>query len=83
MRTRIAILLILALCSNGCIAAGAAVAAHRVKERREATRASTQATDTGAYSQYVSQMEQANSQRQKDGLKPQPILSYEEWQATQ
>jgi hypothetical protein len=83
MKTRIAMLLILALCSTGCIAAAAGVAALRASEsRQEAAKTSAKASDTAAYNQYISQMEQVNSQRQKNGLKPEPILSFEEWKST-
>jgi len=43
------------------------------------TMAAMHAKDHEAYSQYVEQTNQLNTEREKDHLAPVPILTYHEW----
>jgi hypothetical protein len=58
----------LCLCLYGCIAA-TAVAVYGVSRHRTHK----------SYSEYVEYMEKTNQERQKNGVEPLPILSFDEW----
>lgn len=67
--------------TQGCLMAAAIHAAGSSKE--EAATKDAEAKNMEAYNAYKTEMEKSNLDRQKAGLKPQPIQTFEEWKLSQ
>jgi hypothetical protein len=68
---------------SGCSAAALAYTGHKISEaQKESAAQHNEAMSEMAYSNYCYQMENLNLKREKEGLKPRPIMSKQEWLAT-
>jgi hypothetical protein len=77
---------IIALCllCQGCLPAAIAYTGYKVSEsREESAKTQARAADLATYAKYRTDMETINLQRQKAGLKPNPIMEQDEWRAFQ
>jgi hypothetical protein len=67
---------------SGCSAAALAYTGHKISEaQKESAAQHNEAMSEMAYSNYCYQMENLNLKREKEGLKPRPIMSKQEWLA--
>ncbi len=68
------------LITQGCLAAAVGYGAYTYgSSKNEATKKEAEAKNIQTYNTYKMDMEKLNLDRQKAGLKPQPIQTYEEW----
>jgi hypothetical protein len=66
--------------SNGCALGVAAYGIHKTNETAVTnTDTMNRAMTTQAYATYKSEAEKNNTEREKSGLKPQPVMSMQEW----
>jgi len=68
----------------GCLVAAVAYnASKRSQAQSESAEKAQSSTDLRTYDQYRADMERVNLDREKAGLKPNPIMSQEEWISAQ
>ena len=66
--------------SSGCLAAAVGYAGYAMsKSSNEAADKEAGARIMDSYSRYKTEMEKTNMEREKAGLKPQPVQSFAEW----
>jgi hypothetical protein len=69
----------LALC-QGCLPAAIGYAAYKMSDAKtDAAEKEQRSKDLATYANYRVEMEKVNLERQKAGLKPNPIMTQEEW----
>lgn len=74
------ILLAAILAAQGCVAAAIGYGAYAISSSKdEATQKEADSKNLQTYSSYQMDMERLNLDRQKSGLKPQPIMTFAEW----
>ena len=79
MKKIICLIMAMALC-QGCAAAAIMYGAHEIsKAKMESAEKQERSSDLATYTTYRVQMERVNLDREKAGLKPNPIMSQEEW----
>ncbi len=76
----IGLLLIGCTIVNGCAAAAIGYMGYKMSQARtESAEKAQRSMDLRTYAQYRVSMEQVNLSREKAGLKPNPIMSQEDW----
>jgi hypothetical protein len=72
--------LILLPAASGCMAAAIGYGAYAISSSKdEATQKEAEARHIQTYNTYKSDAEKLNLDRQKSGLKPQPVMTFAEW----
>ncbi len=80
------IVAVLVVCCGlqGCLAAAVGYVGYEVgKSRRAVAEKQERTADLANYEHYRIEMEKVNLEREKSKLKPNPIMTQLEWQATQ
>jgi hypothetical protein len=85
MRKLTALVIILAaLATSGCAAAAVGYMAYKLSESRtESAQKLQRSMDLRTYAQYRVAMERLNLDREKAGLKANPVMTQEDWIAAQ
>ncbi|MCX5888588.1 MAG: hypothetical protein NTY36_03955 [Deltaproteobacteria bacterium] len=72
--------LVALLASQGCLAAAVGYGAYAVSSSKdEATQKEAEARHIQTYNTYKADAEKLNFDREKSGLKPQPVMTFPEW----
>jgi hypothetical protein len=81
LRQLLSILLMAALlATQGCVAAAIGYGAYAISSSKDdATQKEAEARHVQTYNTYKSDAEKLNLDRQKSGLKPQPVMTFSEW----
>lgn len=81
---KIIALLICVAMTQGCAAAAVGYMAYKLHDAKvESAEKAQRSSDLRTYAQYRVDMERVNLDREKVGLKPNPIMTQEEWISTQ
>ncbi len=80
MKKAIALILLACLLLSGCAAAAVGYLGYKMSEAQTAAAEKRErSADLATYANYRVQMERVNLDREKAGLKPNPIMAQEEW----
>lgn len=81
---KLILLLVTMFSLQGCVPAAIIYGAHKLSEAKvESAEKIQRSTDLKTYTNYRVSMEKINLEREKAGLKPNPIMSQEEWISAQ
>lgn len=73
-------LLVLLPSAQGCVAAAIGYGAYAISSSKdEATQKEAETRNIQSYNTYRADAEKLNFDRQKSGLKPQPVMTFAEW----
>lgn len=77
-------LFIISLAIQGCTAAAVAYGVSKMTApKTEPPQYSSRSPEVRTYPEYVTEMERINLEREKASLQPRPIMTHDEWVATQ
>lgn len=80
----ICLILILSLATNGCVPLAAGYIGYKMSEAKvESAEKAQRSADLRTYASYRVEMERVNLDREKSSLKPNPIMTQEEWISAQ
>lgn len=77
---KLAVLLLVLIFSQGCVAAAIGYAGYKMgSSSDEAAQKEAEARHIQAYNTYKADAEKLNLDRQKSGLKTEPVMTFAEW----